>query len=371
LKILFPFVGDSIGGSHISTLELYSSLVDANIDAIIVLHIGCGKLAKYLRARNIPFYVLNSYKLAGENPKIFYIFFGIFANFISFSVFIKKHKIDIVHGNDLRINLSWSLPSQIFSKGFVWHQRTLLSKSKLWILIRFLCSYFVAISDVVMQSSPKNISERKKKIVYNPFNVSAMADKASARSQIIKNYNINNSFFLGYVGRIVEYKNITLILKSFSLIQQKDFYLLIVGSGSEFYINKLKLYADCLGIKNKVIFTGFVNNPVNIISSLDVLIASSDIDAFGRTIVEAMLQKTPVVAAKSGGHVEIIKDGVNGIFYNAGDEIDLCEKILFIRNNPNFKDNMVRDAYLFAKNKFSSEVHLLNIMNIYDLVVKD
>ena len=48
-------MGDSVGGSHISTLELYSSLINANVLAIIVLHMDGGPLSKYLHIRNIPF----------------------------------------------------------------------------------------------------------------------------------------------------------------------------------------------------------------------------------------------------------------------------------------------------------------------------
>ena len=165
MKILFPFVGDSIGGSHISTLTLYSSLVDSNISALIVLHEDNGPLSQYLRNKNIPFSILKSSRLAGESHRKLSIIISILTNFFRFSRFIRMHKIDIVHGNDLRVNLSWSLPSRFASKGFIWHQRTLLSSSKFWLLIRYLCDYFVAISDVVMQSAPRNIQDGDRKSV--------------------------------------------------------------------------------------------------------------------------------------------------------------------------------------------------------------
>jgi len=369
LRVLFPFVGDSVGGSHISTLELYSSLVDKGIHVFILIHECDGPLSQYLHNKKIPFSIMKVSRLAGEYPGILPIAISILTNFFRFSRFIKMHKIDIVHGNDLRINLSWSLPAKIFSKGFVWHQRTLLSSSKIWVLIQFLCSYFIAISDVVMQSAPKGISVYKKKTVYNPFNVNLTIDKKLARECTAKEYGIQHgSFLLGYVGRIVDYKNVDFILKSLSNIRYKDVHLLIVGSGEEDYINELKLYADTLGIKDRVTFTGFVDNPSAVITSLDVLIASSQIDAFGRTIVEAMLQKTPVIAAKSGGHIDIIQDGINGLFYNVEVVNDLSEKISFIYNNARFRGEVVSEAYLFAKNKFSSDSHLSKIMHIYDLV---
>jgi glycosyltransferase involved in cell wall biosynthesis len=369
LKILFPFVGDSIGGSHISTLELYSSLVESNISAYIVLHKDNGVLAQYLNDKNIPFYVLKTSRLSGEVPSKISIVFGVMTNFFRFAKFIKIHEIDIVHGNDLRINLSWSLPAKIAAKGFVWHQRTLLSSSRFWLLIRYLCDYFVAISDSVMKSAPINIQDNRKKIVYNPFNVNSVIDKELARSYIIKKYNIpSNCFLLGCVGRVVDYKNIDFIIKNISEIYysiNKNIYLVVAGAGPEEYVNELREYAYNVGVSDHIIFTGFINNPNRLISSLDLLVAPSCVDAFGRTIVEAMLQKTPVLAAKSGGHLNIISEGVNGMFYDPTIEGDFIKEFSIIMRKRNV-NALSNNAYYFAQDNFSSTQHLNNMLLVYN-----
>jgi glycosyltransferase involved in cell wall biosynthesis len=373
MKILFPFVGDSVGGSHISTLELYSSLISANISVIIVLHEDGGPLSQYLRNKGVPFFILKSSRLAGESPGKLSIVAGILNNFFCFGRFIKAHKIDIVHGNDLRINLSWSLPARIFSKGFIWHQRTLLSASKLWCLIRYLCDYFVAISDVVMQSTPQNICKYKKKVIYNPFNIHSPENKDSERERIIGKYNLpEDCFLIGCIGRIVNYKNIDFVINNIPSISKgvnKKIYLIIAGTGSKMYIDELRERTCDLGINESVIFYGFTNNPNKILASLDLLVAPSIIDAFGRTIVEAMLQKTPVLAAKSGGHIGIISDGINGTFYKPNISCDFIEKISAIVScEP--ASVLTCNAYQFAKYNFSSKQHLTNILLVYHNLFK-
>ena len=369
MKILFPFVGDSVGGSHISTLALYSLLIDENITVIIVLHEDNGPLSEYLRNKNIPFSILKSSKLAGESPNKLSIVIGVITNFVNFSKFIKIHGIDIIHGNDLRINLSWSLPAKVFAKGFVWHQRTLLSTSKLWFLIRYLCDYFVAISDAVMRVAPRNIKDYQKKIVHNPFNMNSSINKKLEKKFIIEEYNLpQDCFLLGCVGRIVDYKNIDFVIKNIADIYHninKNIYLIIVGTGTEEYVNELKTYTCNIGMDSHIIFTGFLYNPNKIIASLDLLIAPSLIDAFGRTIVEAMLQRTPVLAAKSGGHVGIISDRVNGMFYEPTIKGDFIDKISTIMNNKDI-GILSNEAYQFAQNNFSSKQHLSNILSIYN-----
>jgi glycosyltransferase involved in cell wall biosynthesis len=372
LKILFPFVGDSVGGSHISTLALYSLLIDANITAVIILHEDKGLLSQYLRNKDIPFYILKSSKLAGESPNKLSIIIGILANFINFSKFIKTHGVDIVHGNDLRINLTWFLPAKVFAKGFVWHQRTLLSNSKLWLLIRYLCDYFVAISSAVMMTTPKNIKNYQKKIVHNPFNLTPPLNKKLEREVIINEYNLpQNCLLLGCVGRIVDYKNIDFLINNVNNFYHnvnKNVYLIVVGTGTEKYINKLKAHISKLGINSHIIFTGFLHNPNKIIASIDLLVAPSVVDAFGRTIIEAMLQRTPVLAAKSGGHLGIISEGTNGTFYEPNIEGDFIDKVSNIMNNKDI-DIMSENAYQFAKNNFSSKQHLDEILSIYNYLL--
>ena len=368
MKILFPFVGDSVGGSHISTLGLYSSLINEGISAIIVIHKDKGPLSEYLLNKNIPFHVLKTSRLSGEVPSKLSIVVGVMINYFRFAKFIRTHEIDIVHGNDLRINLSWSLPAKFVAKGFVWHQRTLLSNSKLWLLIRYLCDYFVAISDVVMQSAPRNIQDHQKKMIYNPFNINYSTNKELERKYTIEKYNIPSNYFLvGCVGRVVDYKNIDFIIKNISEIYcsiNKNIYLIVAGAGSEEYVNELREYAYNVGVSDHVIFTGFINDPNRLISSLDLLVAPSRVDAFGRTIVEAMLQKTPVLAAKSGGHLNIISEGVNGTFYEPTIKDDFFKKISIIMNRTNISE-LSDNAYQFAQFNFSPKQHLNNILPIY------
>jgi glycosyltransferase involved in cell wall biosynthesis len=140
--------------------------------------------------------------------------------------------------------------------------------------------------------------------------------------------------------------------------------LIVAGAGSEEYVNELREYAYNVGVSDHVIFTGFINDPNRLISSLDLLVAPSRVDAFGRTIVEAMLQKTPVLAAKSGGHLNIISEGVNGTFYEPTIKDDFFKKISIIMDRTNISE-LSDNAYQFAQFNFSPKQHLNNILPIY------
>lgn len=109
--------------------------------------------------------------------------------------------------------------------------------------------------------------------------------------------------------------------------------LKIVGGYSDKseYFQTLKRLAEP---NQKISFIQKVADPANYLHQCDALIMSSKQEAFGRVTVEAMLHGKPVIAAASGGSLEIIKDGQTGKLYQPTDANDLKNKITFYYDNP-------------------------------------
>jgi len=368
LKVLFPFVGDSIGGSHRSIIELYSELENSTITPVFVLH-EIGPLSDLLDGLNVQYEYIFIKHLAGESPNIFNIVFSVVLNFFKLSKFIRKNKIDIVHGNDLRINLTWSLPTRLSSAVYIWHQRSLMSPSVLWKTSVLLANHFITISDYVHQSLPSNIPESKKTLILNPFNIKNTYDRSVSRKWLNELYDIpKNSILLGYIGRLVYWKNVDFLINCFKEYINKNnlqLHLVIVGPGDNEYINDLKQLVHKLEINNIVTFTGFNSEPNRVISAFDLMIAPSDREPFGRTLVEAMIQKTPVLAAKGGGHSEIINNGITGRLYdhcNIDNFVSQCD--LYV-NNDKSTHKIINEANAIANLKYSSHRHAESIIHIY------
>ncbi len=369
MKILFPFVGDSVGGSHLSTVELYKVLKENGYEALVILHNKNGPLASILKNNDIEFIELKTSFLAGKSPNLAMIFFSMIWNILPLAKFIRKNNIDIVHGNDLRINLTWSIAARVAKSKFVWHQRTILSDSPLWKFIPLLSSHFIAISQSVLDSAPKNLKESRCSLVYNAFDISSQHDTFTCRKKIIQQFNLHNeTLLLGYVGRLVSYKNVDFLVSCLpDLIgsYQKDIHLLIIGTGSENYSNYLNNMVIEMGLTSKVTFTGFVNNPLALIAGLDILVASSGIDAFGRTIVEAMLQSTPVLAANKGGHLEIISDNVTGLLYQANNSESFKSRLIKLIDDETLRISISKSAFERSTLMYSRDTHLQAVEYIY------
>ena len=368
MKVLYPFVGDSIGGSHRSILELYSMLIDRSITPIFVLH-KIGALSDMLDSLNIQYEYIPIKSLAGDSPSLLRIFFSIAFLFFKLRKFIRKNKIDIVHGNDLRINLTWSLPTRLSGASYLWHQRSLMSPSPLWRISILLANHFITISRYVHESLPINIPNQKKTLVMNPFNIDNIYKREKSRKWINELYDIpKDSILFGYIGRLVDWKNVDFLIYCFSKYIKKSnlhIHLIIVGDGDNKYLDSLKKLTHKLEVKNIVTFAGFNSEPDRVISAFDLMIAPSNKEPFGRTLVEAMIQKTPILAARGGGHSEIINNEVTGRLYdhnNVDDFIDKCE-IFFNNSESNYE--IINKATDTAYIKYSAHKHAENIIQIY------
>ena len=368
LKILFPFVGDSVGGRHHSIIELHRELCKNNISASILVH-QKGPLSLFLDSIGVAYEYLPIQNFSGDKPNVFLILYNSLTNFNRIYKYIRQNKISLVHGNDLRINLTWSFPVKLSCASYVWHQRTIMSTSILWKSSKLLADHFVTISNYVHQSLPKSIKKSKKTLVLNPCNIDNFFQQKTSREWLNTLHGIpKDSILLGYIGRLVEWKNVNFLILCFAECVKRtnlNLHLIIVGTGSSEYVNSIKHLVSELGINSIVTFAGFSSKPNQVISAFDLMIAPSDKEPFGRTIIEAMIQKVPVLAAKGGGHLETIEHKCIGWLYNHNDVEDFIMQLKEIVNEHEMTDGIVQRAYIHAYSKYSSTEHVKNMINIY------
>jgi len=101
----------------------------------------------------------------------------------------------------------------------------------------------------------------------------------------------------------------------------------IAGTGPE--EERLRARAKTLGIADRVIWLGWVEDMQSFHLSLDTLLFNSDWDAWGNTAVEAMSFEVPVVASVlNGGLQEIIDRPAYGTLLDAHDVPRLTSAVL-------------------------------------------
>ncbi len=92
------------------------------------------------------------------------------------------------------------------------------------------------------------------------------------------------------------------------------------------YSRRLRRKIEEGRLQEVVRFLGFVEDPLPVIAGADALLVPST-EGFGRTIVEAMLAGTPVVARRSGAAPEILAHERTGLLYEPGDAEGLARQV--------------------------------------------
>lgn len=152
---------------------------------------------------------------------------------------------------------------------------------------------------------------------------------------------LDKSFTVGIVGRIEPPKGQHLVLEAVRKLSGEgiDAKALIVGHAmDEAYLQKLQSDYRDIGV-----FTGFTREALTMMQLCDVVVLATEKETFGLVLIEAMMCGVCVVASDSGGPLEIIDDGVNGLLFKTFDAEDLTLKLKSLQ-----QDDMLRERFASA-----------------------
>ena len=158
-------------------------------------------------------------------------------------------------------------------------------------------------------------------------------------------FNYEHPYFV-YVGRLSPEKNVTKIIRAFSLVCSSiPHHLLIVGNGPE-----MQEIAECistLGLKDRVKCLGFQNNPYKYIKNASALILFSSYEGMPNVLLESMYCKTVVISSNFNGVNDIAQDQKTAYIVEIDDIKALSELIQKIPFQSNV-DDMTRLASEFV-----------------------
>jgi len=123
-----------------------------------------------------------------------------------------------------------------------------------------------------------------------------------------------------FTGRLLRGKGLETLIEAFAS-QEPRARLLIVGSGAgqalsvEEEIRERVARADLAG---RVIMTGRVENVEDYLRASDIFAFPSVFEGLGLSLIEAQACGLACVASRTGGIVDIIEDGKNGLLVNPG-----------------------------------------------------
>jgi glycosyltransferase involved in cell wall biosynthesis len=121
-----------------------------------------------------------------------------------------------------------------------------------------------------------------------------------------------------------------------------------------------------LSLQDRFSFLGFRQDVPDILSDLDLFVLSSVSEGFSLATVEAMAAGKPVIATRSGGPQEIVKDGRTGYLTPPADPDALAEKICELLANPERAAALAETARAEAASTFTLERMIREYERLYE-----
>ena len=155
------------------------------------------------------------------------------------------------------------------------------------------------------------------------------------------------------------------MLKAFKIILNKhpDTVLFIIGDGEEREL--LQSLVVELEVKDKVLFTGYITQPVDYLALMDIFLLSSLSEGTSMTLLEAMSLGKPCVVTDAGGNGEIIDHSVNGIVTVNGNEVAFADGINELLDNASKRKSMAKSSFQRYQQRFSVSQMVDKYQEIY------
>jgi len=174
-----------------------------------------------------------------------------------------------------------------------------------------------------------------------------------------------------YLGRLIFYKNLEIILKAFKIVTEEfpDATLVIAGSGP--HIESLQKMSKDLRIDN-IIFKGHVDDDEkkSVLAESNALLFPSIMEGFGLVMLEAWQQKRPVIVSNISPMSDIVQDKETGFVVDPHDEQKWAEKIIQLIKEPHLSDIMGENGNHELKEKYNQQKFYENILGMYKNVLK-
>ena len=129
----------------------------------------------------------------------------------------------------------------------------------------------------------------------------------------------------------------------------------------EAYLRRLVIE---MGLEGKVQFLPF-GSPYPFVAAADVAVLCSEGESFGRVTVEAMKLGKPVVGARSGGTIDLIRDGATGLLFEPGSFDDLAAKLAQLYRDPDFRRQLGQRAQEWATRTFTVEQFTAALVSVF------
>lgn len=189
--------------------------------------------------------------------------------------------------------------------------------------------------DMNLQDIPVGVLDKsKQKLVYKGVKKDNFLDP-EIESDLREEFKIkDDELILINVGRLCRQKAQELLIEALPRIiaKHQNIKVLFVGKKGK-KEKKFKEQAQKLGVKNKIVFTGFRKDIPSIMKQADFMVHTALYEGSAWVITEAMMAGLPIVSTEAITVPEFVQDGVNGYIAENKNPEDIANQVIKMIEN--------------------------------------
>lgn len=229
-------------------------------------------------------------------------------------------------------------------------------------------------SDIIVGNSVAGLSAykaptRKSYCIHNGYNFRRSTNLSDIK--IIRNQlDIHTKYIIGMVAAFSKYKDYKTFYEAAKLILKKrqDITFIAIGNNTNSVVskqmieNEFKKYFKLLGQKTDI--ETFIN-------AMDICVLATFSEGISNSILEYMALGKPVIATLGGGTIEIVEDNKTGYLVKVSDIEEMANKMEYLLNNPELRNQMGINGQLRIQNLFSINLMVKKFVALYEKLGKE
>lgn len=283
--------------------------------------------------------------------------------------YIRKHQIQVVHVNDV-YNMC-GVMVKLFNKKIklVYHVR-LMPESYIYILYNQFVAMVSKQADAIIavSSAVKNALIKRGVDAILIYDCIIIHEKYPPRSHD----EHSSPLSLLYLSNFIPGKGHVFAINAFAIAQKQNPSIKLIMAGGDLGLAKsiqmkkqlIQLVSE-LGMKEKIVFSDFVEDVELIFKSSDIVLNFSESESFSMTCLEALTYGTPLIATDSGGPKELFEHERSGLLVPNRDVEAMAAAIIRLSGDRNLRASFAKAGREYVSKKFSQKKSAHTLSAIY------
>lgn len=296
----------------------------------------------------------------------------------------RRHAVSVVHANSIRAGLLTTVIPARHRPPTIVHLRDRLPRSRISNLtLRLIgrADLLIANSHYTAESLTEARAACPQRVIGNPVDLERFNPDRLDRPTSRASFGIAEGDYVALLlAQITPWKGQEEAIRAVAHVRARrpEVKLLLAGSAkfvtkatrydNRAYLERLHRLVDALHLREHVRFLGECDEVPSLLRASDTLLIPSWEEPFGRSMIEAMAMRVPVIATTVGGPAEVITRNFDGLLVPPRDPSAWAEALVGLIEEPALHARLAHNGYARAR-EFGTDRHVEQLLRAYvDLV---